>query len=162
MIPSPRNQARIFSLLQENQHGWVLYAKSWNPQHAEDLLQDALVRLLQETPFPENPKAWVYRVIRNRAVDLHRKREKQENYVQKKSQENWFESGTKTEISGEDATGALEKLEPGVREIIVARIWGTLSFREIAELTDRPISSVHLDYRRGIDLLRKILNEETP
>src|SRR5687768_17781802 len=43
---------------------------------AEDVVQDALLKALQQWPFkgvPENPAAWLMLVARNRALDLLRR-----------------------------------------------------------------------------------------
>ena len=51
----------------------------FGPAHlelAEEVVQDALVKALQQWPFsgiPENPSAWLYAVARNRAVDVLRR-----------------------------------------------------------------------------------------
>lgn len=49
---------------------------SSNFELAEDVVQDALIKALETWKYkgiPENPKAWLYRVARNRAIDLIRK-----------------------------------------------------------------------------------------
>jgi RNA polymerase sigma factor (sigma-70 family) len=48
---------------------------------AEDLAQEALVTALErwpETGIPENPGAWLMATAKNRAIDLHRRRQMQE------------------------------------------------------------------------------------
>jgi len=72
----------------------------------------------------------------------------------------WFEPSTKNPADLEDLTEALQQLPLEIREIIVSKIWGNLTFREISELTGRPISSVHHDYQTGITQLRDILTDE--
>src|SRR5207248_92007 len=50
------------------QHGPALrlYARQWG-DHAEDLVQEAFVHLVQQSPPPEHLLPWLYRVIRNQA-----------------------------------------------------------------------------------------------
>ncbi len=48
-----------------------------NIEIAEDVVQDALVSALETWKFrgmPDNPKAWLYRVARNRAIDIIRRK----------------------------------------------------------------------------------------
>jgi RNA polymerase sigma-70 factor (ECF subfamily) len=144
----------------ENGRGLILYARQWAGTDAEDVVQEALLKLLTESPTPESPKAWLYRVIRNTAIDLKRR----QHWFGKPPINNWFESLPEKQIiaepfDGEELTKALELLPPEIREIIIAKIWGGLNFREIAEITNRPISSVHLDYQRGIKQLRVLLKD---
>jgi RNA polymerase sigma-70 factor (ECF subfamily) len=125
---------------------------------AEDVVQDAFLKLLSEKPFPDSPKAWLYRVVRNGAIDRKRRESRYRNISERL--DDWFEPVADEPFDGEALTTALESLDGDLREIIVAKIWSGLTFREIAELTERPISSVHLDYQRGIETLRKLLERK--
>jgi RNA polymerase sigma-70 factor (ECF subfamily) len=147
----------IQNLWNENVRGLILYVRQWIDRDAEDVVQDAFLKLLQMIPPPDNPKAWLYRVVRNAAID----RQRRNRWFKPPPLENWFESlPDKSEpFSGVELTQLLETLPETCREIVIAKIWGNLNFREIAELTQRPISSVHHDYQQGIERLRKILAE---
>lgn len=149
----------VEQLLREYEDGLILYARQAAGMAAEDIVQDAFLKLLLSRCLPETPKAWLYRVVRNALID----RKRHERFCRTAPIGNWFESLPNTEIhvdfDGEMLTLALESLDPPVREIIVSKIWGELTFKEIAELTDRPISSVHHDYKQGIDRLRAFLGE---
>jgi len=147
----------ILSILDETMHGLVLYARNWNAACAEDLVQEAFMRLLDETPFPDSPRAWLFRVVRNLAIDQMRR---DKNSPCRQGIGSWFEPSTKNPADLEDLTEALQQLPLEIREIIVSKIWGNLTFREISELTGRPISSVHHDYQTGITQLRDILTDE--
>ena len=142
-------------LLEEHRRGLVLYARQCSGAAAEDVVQDAFLKLLREMPFPDSPKAWLYRVVRNAAIDRQRKERRCRNDPERL--DDWFEPVADEPFDGEALTTALESLDTEIREIVVAKIWSDLTFREIAELTKRPISSVHLDYQRGIERLRELL-----
>ena len=156
------NHAIVSRLMDENVRGLVLYARQWDAANAEDLVQEAFLRLLTESPLPDSPKAWLYRVVRNLAIDHARRAKKMPQHTDIGS---WFEplavaadDTTMEKVTSElDLTHALEQLPQAIREIIISKVWGNLNFREIAELTGRPISSVHYDYQRGIKMLRKEL-----
>ena len=45
----------------------VLYARQWCAC-AEDVVQDAFVKLAQQTAVPDQPRPWLYRVVRNEAL----------------------------------------------------------------------------------------------
>ena len=55
---------------------------------------------------------------------------------------------------------ALAGLPPLEREIVVARIWGRLSFAQIAELVEQSSSAVHRRYKRALAELRTVLNRQ--
>jgi RNA polymerase sigma-70 factor (ECF subfamily) len=145
----------VQGLWNEHVRGLILYARQWADRDAEDVVQDAFLKLLAAQPPPENPKSWLYRVVRNTAIDRRRKR----RWFRPPPLENWFESlpDKSQPFDGVELTQLLETLPEDLREIVIAKIWGNLNFREIAELTGRPISSVHADYQNAIERLRNVL-----
>ncbi|MDR1493605.1 MAG: RNA polymerase sigma factor [Planctomycetaceae bacterium] len=155
------NHAAVIQLLNENVRALTLFARQWETMsvgtNAEDVVQEAFLRLLQEPTFPKSPKAWLYRVVRNLSIDISRRKKE---IPQDNLNTRWFEPCQNDDNLTDDLTEALQQLPQEVREIIVAKIWGNLKFREIAELTDRPISSVHHDYQQGIVQLRKRFENE--
>ncbi len=158
---SQENTTILFSLLEDSRLGLILYARNLCGREAEDVVQEAFLRLLEETPPPRSPKAWLYRVVRNLAIDQTRREKRTASFSDFGSDhENWFEPCSETAGFAEGLTEALSRLAEDVREIVLSKIWGNLTFREIAELTGRPISSVHLDYQQGLDQLRTLLKEE--
>src|SRR5262245_22430329 len=84
----------------------------FGPRHidlAEEVVQEALVKALQQWPylgFPENPTAWLIQVAKNRALDLLRReaslREKSEEIVRAfAAQEEFANRRIETERDGE-------------------------------------------------------------
>ena len=147
-------------LWNDNVRGLILYARQWADREAEDVVQDAFLKLLTTHPPPDDPKAWLYRVVRNTAIDRRRKY----RWFRPPPLENWFDNvpdkglPDKTQpFDGVELTQLLESLSATCREIVIAKIWGNLTFKEIAELSGRPISSVHHEYQDGIEKLRKTL-----
>src|SRR5437588_658611 len=47
----------------------VLYARQWTAA-PEDVVQDAFLRLVEARRPPDDPAAWLFAVVRNRALDL--------------------------------------------------------------------------------------------
>ena len=54
-------------------------------------------------------------------------------------------------------TDALRAVEDDLREVVIARIWGGLSFVEIAEVVDISTSTAHRRYEAGLEKLRERL-----
>jgi RNA polymerase sigma-70 factor (ECF subfamily) len=52
---------------------------------------------------------------------------------------------------------ALRRLPEEQREVIVLRVWGQLSFQEIADALEAPPNTVASRYRYGLAKLRDIL-----
>lgn len=136
----------------------VLYAQQWCDT-PEDVVQDAFALLVRQAAAPENPVGWMYRVVRNRAINAARsrgRRSRREAVVAARG-EPWFETTHGDRLDATAATDALKHLPLEQREAIVARLWGGLSFEEIAALCDSSASTVHRCYHRGLLALRERL-----
>lgn len=137
----------------------TLYARQWC-RAPEDALQEALIDLLRQTQTPDQPVAWLYKTVRRRAMNLARSEQRRAERQQEASRQrpSWFlpsDDATHEPIDMQTTLARLPRLE---REIVVARIWGELSFDQIAELVERSTSSVHRRYQRTLVKLRHIMN----
>jgi RNA polymerase sigma factor (sigma-70 family) len=143
-------------LYREHARALCLYARQW-PDGDEDLVQDAFVKLAQQTPAPEQILPWLYRVVRNgalaasRGAARRRRREKRVSIA-----EPWF-AGADDQIDGREATRLLGELPLEQREVVVARIWGGLTFEELARLTGCSLPTAHRRYQVGLAALRERL-----
>jgi len=145
-------------LLDEHGAALVLYAQQWC-ETPEDVVQEAFLALVRQAALPENLVAWLYRVVRNEALSASRasgRRSKREAAVAHAG-EPWFEPREGERLDAAAAARALERLPIEQRETIVARLWGGLSFDQIAELTGSAKSTVHRWYERGLATLRERL-----
>jgi RNA polymerase sigma-70 factor (ECF subfamily) len=156
---------RLTQLATERAAGLALFARQWlDAANAEDVVQEALVALLSESRPPANPLAWLYRAVRNGAIDAARansRRRKREQTVAQVRRE-WFDAGADALLDAEVAQQALKRLEPDFREIVVMRIWGELGFAEIAGVMGVSVSTVHSRYVAAIKQLRAVLEKPCP
>jgi RNA polymerase sigma-70 factor (ECF subfamily) len=65
---SPETFRRI---LDRHTAALVLYARQWCGT-PEDVVQDVFLLLMREPAAPENPLAWLYRTVRNKAINAAR------------------------------------------------------------------------------------------
>jgi RNA polymerase sigma factor (sigma-70 family) len=136
----------------------LLYARQWCDV-PEDVVQDAFLLLVRQAAAPDNPVGWLYRVVRNAAINAARankRRSRREAAVAARGKP-WFETTTDQRLDAAAATEALRRLPIAEREAIVARLWGGLSFDEIARLSGTSIATAHRCYRRGLAALRERL-----
>ncbi len=61
---APEELGRLY---REHAAALRLYVRQW-PGGDEDLVQDAFVKLAQQSPAPEQVLPWLYRVVRNGAL----------------------------------------------------------------------------------------------
>ena len=140
----------------------VLYARQWlDRAAAEDVVQESYLRLLSQRTPPQNVKAWLYRAVRNEAISQQRSSNRRKQREQKSAEtEIWFETDQGTWIDGALAKAALEALPDTQREVILLRIWGQMTLKEIATITGSSTSSVFDQYRAGLKALREAMGVE--
>src|SRR5215469_8876848 len=106
--------------------GLLLYARQWLASAAaEDVVQEAFVRLMLARQTPDNVRAWLYRATRNLAIAQWRsnkRRQRRENIAARDEPvfEQHFDHDARI------AARFLNELPQEQREVIVLRIWGQL------------------------------------
>ncbi len=140
----------------------ILYARQWNADDAEDVVQEALLRLVKRSRWegkPDHPVAWLFTAVRNESIDRFRKGKRRQEHEQRAASERpiWFETAPDAAIRSEEILGLLDTLALEQREIVVARIWGGLTFDEIATLTGDSRTTVFRRYGEALDILRRKL-----
>jgi len=134
-----------------------LYVRQWL-EGEEDVVQDAFVRLAQQSPAPEQVLPWLYRVVRNGALAAGRGAARRRRRQGRASaSEAWF-GAADDRIDGRDATRLLAELPLEQREVVVARIWGGLTFEEVARLAGCSLPTAHRRFHAGLAALRERLN----
>jgi len=151
--------AWLAQVLAEHGRALVLYARGWC-EAPEDVVQDALIELIGQRQRPERVAAWLFRVVRNKAISRQRSKRRRQARERSLAQgESWFEDYAQA-LDAAAATEALSRLSPELREAVVARIWGELTFAEIAELLGTSRSSAQRWYEQGLTELRRQLGGE--
>jgi RNA polymerase sigma-70 factor (ECF subfamily) len=135
-----------------------LYAAQWTAWPG-DAVQDAFIELFRQTRPPAATVPWLYRVVRNRALNAARaaRRRRQHESVAADMRQAWFQPSESSDMDAEEATEALRQLPTSQREVIIARLWGGLSFEEIGEVTGTSSSTACRRYQTGIAALRRRL-----
>lgn len=145
-------------LLDEHGSALKLYARSWCDT-PDDAVQEALLQLVRQPTVPEKLAPWLYRVVRNAAISQSRsaRRRRRHEAAAAGQAAEWFVPRAADRLDAREAAHALELLTSEQREIIVARLWGGLSFQEIAEVVGTSSSSAHRRYEAGLAALRERL-----
>jgi RNA polymerase sigma-70 factor (ECF subfamily) len=156
---------RLSQLVIQRAPGLALYARQWVDRvSAEDVLQEALTALLCQRPTPDDPVAWVFRAVRNSAIDharaASRRRRREQSVAENRS--HWFETRADALLDGETAEQALQQLPAECRQIVVLRIWGEQGFAQIAQIMDLSVSTVHDRYAAALKQLRAALEKPCP
>jgi RNA polymerase sigma factor (sigma-70 family) len=135
-----------------------LFAAQWTAAPA-DVVQEALLQLARQDPLPERVVAWLYRVVRNGAISAARSesRRRRHEATASRQMETWFEPSPEQAFDAVVATEALRDLPESEREVIVAHLWGGLSFEDLAEAFGTSASTAHRRYHAGLAKLRERL-----
>jgi RNA polymerase sigma-70 factor (ECF subfamily) len=154
--------ADIARLIDTHSAPLVLYARQWCGE-AEDVVQEAFLKLVRQQRPLADPVAWLYRVVRNTALDVAktaRRRQRRESASARPVR--WFVEAEVEGLDAETAVAALQGLLPEQREVIVARHWGGLSYEQIAEVAGCSASTAFRRYLAGVAELRKQLGVSCP
>ena len=137
-----------------------LYARQWCDT-PEDVVQEAFLKLAGQGGLPENPAAWLFRVVRNGAINAGTAATRRRHESEAARTRTWFQSendATRPDaLDPETATAELQALPLEQREVIVAHLWGGLTFEQIAEVSGLSSSTAHRHYRAGLTALRERL-----
>lgn len=151
--------ARLLSrLLDEHGRALTLFARQYCDS-PEDVVQHAFLKLVRSGEAPGNVVPWLYRVVRNRAISVARssaRRLRRERQVTRRD-EPWFEPDYAEELDARAAADALKALPEPQREIIIAHIWGGLTFEQIGQVVGCSSSTAHRHYSDGLSSLRERL-----
>ncbi len=131
---------------------------------AEDVVQEARLRLLKQPEAPANEEAWLFRVVTNLSLDrLREQKRRREDYPGP-----WLPEPIPTgepdhiaELAEDLSMGLvlmLERLSPVERAVFVLREGFDLSFADIGAALDASAASCRQRYRRAKDHL----NAPTP
>jgi len=126
---------------------------------AEDAIHEAFCRGFGLTEIPRNLKAYMFRSVRNAAIDQLRRRKRTgaavENYIFDASP-GPVERAARNQLRRRVAE-ALLKLSEDERETIVQHLYADLTFQEIADIRERPIGTIASWYRRGVEKLKGLI-----
>ena len=163
-MTSPIDAELLGRLLDELGPALALYAAQWTDA-ADDCVQEALVELASQPRVPDNLRAWLYRVVKHRALNAARGARRRRLREARAGAGRLIATDESAAFDRDDALSvveALDRLEAAEREIVVMRIWGSLTYEEIAAALTISTSSAHRQFERALTTLRHILDAPCP
>jgi RNA polymerase sigma-70 factor (ECF subfamily) len=127
---------------------------------AEDAVQDVFCKVLNSSTIPDDFRAWLYRIARNRCLDLLRSRERRrdDQEIPNESQLDADLTGNLTRLVRREQRSRIRQimasLPPHQREVLRLRYVDQLSRAEIAHVLDLPESVVKSRLYEGLEKLR--------
>ena len=143
-------------------HGRALLAYACAFLHdsseAEDVLHQVFLQLLRDGATEILSPGYLFRAVRNRALNHLRGRSRE---VALDGSVQWLESpsgSTETALALQSALGTLPQEQ---REVIVLRVWGQMTFEEVAEVVGVSPNTAASRYRYGLAKLSEVWHGRT-
>jgi RNA polymerase sigma-70 factor, ECF subfamily len=148
--------------LEEQAGRLLLFARQQTRSHAdaEDVLQEAMVEAWGRVGGREPPPLpLVFATIRRRAIDLARsdERRRRREAASDPGEVAWFDTAREDAETRDEVESAVKQLPPSQQEVVTLKIWGELTFAEIAQVLDIPANTAASRYRYALEELRKNL-----
>ena len=155
-------------LLDDHGAALVLYARQWCNSHdeAEDAVQEGFLRMHRSKPEKiNNPVPYLYKAVRWAALDRLRSDNRRSVREEKAGEILYeetpmFQDGLVADEQKQAIEKALAKIPPEQREVLVMKIWGGQTFKNIGEALDISLNTAAARYRYALAALRKNLPAE--
>jgi RNA polymerase sigma-70 factor (ECF subfamily) len=143
----------------------LLFARGWVSSHAdaEDVVQEAFVRFWRSRNRVSDPVAYLYSCVKRGALEWNRagaRRSRREEASSRAEAEPLFEDPLEQHERRVAIEAALASLPEKQREVLVMRIWGDLSFPQIAAALGIPTDTAASRYRYALAKLHEEFAEE--
>jgi len=147
----------------------LLLARQWVPDRtdAEDVVQEAFLRFWRARERVTDPAAYLYGALRGCALEWsrgERRRRGRESVVALGQAEEAAAAGLFCPLDQAEADerrrlieAALERLPVAQREVLLMKVWGGLTFPQVAAALDVPADTAASRYRYALAKLREQL-----
>ncbi len=128
---------------------------------AEDAVFDALLAISQLEHSPDDLAAYLFRTVRNKALHHVKRSSRFENEPDLAEFIDTSAQSPEQQVFSRQVLTLLEQLEPDQQQVLIMKLFGDLTFAEIAEITNSNSNTVASWYRRGLIALKERIDEPT-
>lgn len=164
-LPAPLPQISLADLFRSEEPALLRYAFGLTTRRAvaEEIVQDVFLQLHQHWDEVLNPRAWLYRSVRNRSLNHLRDNRREVLPDPDHAPEPATETTPHADLSRLEATGHLRlllaELEAPDRELIRLKYEEDLKYREIAERMSLSVGNVGYRLHHILKLLAAKLHQ---
>src|SRR5690606_4675784 len=132
------------------------YARSQNRQHAEDLTQEVFyyaIKNFHTFSGKSTIETWLFSIAKNRLSNFYQSKKYKQQLLEKIAKQDSHEATPEQQFLKKERTNtlmeAIQKLDDLQREIVTLRIFGELSFKEIATLVNKSENHTRITFHRA-------------
>lgn len=166
----PAQQQRLVQLFRELESPLLGFAHQMvkDDQHAQDVVQEAFLRLQTRLDEVQQPKAWLYTIVRRLAIDHIRRarkvvpftRTEDETEVEPVDPEPTPDALTEAEERSGLMRVCIERLNPREQTLVRLKFIENLSYQQISERMNLTVSNVGYSLHHALKSLELELNKE--
>jgi RNA polymerase sigma factor (sigma-70 family) len=162
-ILSMMGPEQLGRLIDSHAAALALYARQWCAA-PEDVVQEAFLKLAAQPAPPPHAVPWLYAVVRNLALSAARSDRRRRHHEARAAARApaWFAPPDGGGLDAAAAATALQSLPLEEREVIVAHVWGGLTFEQIGPLIGASAATAYRRYAAGLAALRTKLRVPCP
>lgn len=151
--------------LDEHGAALVLLARHWLPSRAdaEDAVQEAFIRFWRARERIDEPVAYLYACVKHCALDavrVRQRRQRREQATARPEVESLLAGPLEQDERRVAIEAALRSLPASQAEVLVMKIWGGLTFPQIAAALEISANTAASRYRYALAKLREQLATE--
>ena len=120
---------------------------------AEDVLHQVFLEMLGKISMPDEPRPYLFRAVRNRALNSRRGTER----LTTLDHHEWLVKTEATMQAAITIEKAMRDLPTEQREVVVMKVWGEMTLEEMAKVLEIPVNTVASRYRYALGKLREFL-----
>lgn len=150
-----RDQNQVRRLYEQHGRALLAYACAFlhDPSAAEDVLHQVFLQLLRDGATEISSPGYLFRAVRNRVLNQIRDRSRE---VALGPEAQWLESPSASTETALALQSALRALPEEQREVIALRVWGQMTFEEVANVVGVSPNTAASRYRYGLEKLTEV------
>jgi len=155
-----RDRNEVRQLYEQHGRALLAYACAFlhDPAEAEDVLHQVFLQLLRDGATQISSPGYLFRAVRNHVLNQIRDRSRE---VALDSEAQWLESPSGSTETALALQSALRTLPEEQREVIVLRVWGQMTFDEVAGVVGISPNTAASRYRYGLAKLNEVWHGRT-
>jgi RNA polymerase sigma-70 factor, ECF subfamily len=159
-VSGPRDRHDVRRLYDVHGRALMAYACAFlhDPSEAEDVVHQVFLQLLRDDGTEILSPGYLFRAVRNRVLNHLRGRSRE---VALDVETQWLESPSGSIETALALQSALRTLPDEQREVIVLRVWGQMTFEEVAGVVGVSPNTAASRYRYGLAKLNEVWHGRT-